>query len=45
MDFNVNKEFVNMLELIAKSRELRRFAYVVFTMTWLLFLIRTIRWW
>lgn len=45
MQFNVNKEFVNMLELIAKNRELRRFAYTIAVMFWIILLIKTIRWW
>lgn len=45
MQFNVNRDFVNMLELLSKSTELRRLAYVIAAMAWIILLIKAIRWW
>lgn len=45
MQFNVSKDSVNMLELLSKSTELRRLAYVIAAMVWVILLIKAIRWW
>jgi hypothetical protein len=34
-----------MLDLLSKSKELRQLAYTLFTMLWIVMVIKTVRWW